>query len=311
MDALVTWDPAGVEAWAKVAGRASASGGSAVLMHSLRGFVDAGKAGALMAEHILGLGEVVRIASFDVDRLLDYRSRRPEMVFSVNQWTGYDEPELVLDMVADAKGERFLLLHGVEPDILWERYISAVREIVKRMGVGLTVGAHGIPMAAPHTRPLVATVHGTRQELLPDTASFFGTVTVPGSAQNLLEYRFGHWGLDVVNAVVHVPYYLAQSSYPQAAQRGLAALEAVTGFDLNVSGLDDAAARAGEEIERQLSESEEVTALVSALEEQHDTYVAQRESGIALDGPLPSADELGAEFEKFLAQQRRDLPPNP
>lgn len=305
MDALVTWEPAGVEAWAEVASE------GAVLMHSLRGFVDAGRAGSLMTEHVLGIDEPIRIAAFDVDRLLDYRSRRPEMVFSVNQWTDYDEPELVLDMVRDKQGRPFLLLHGVEPDILWERYIRAVKEIVKRMGVGLTVGAHGIPMAAPHTRPLIATMHGTRQDLLPDTASFFGTVTVPAAAQNLLEYRFGQWGLDVVNVVVHVPYYLAQSAYPQAAQRGLSAIESVTGFDLDVAGLDDAAATAASEIERQLHESEEVSALVRALEEQHDAYIAQRESGIQLDGPLPSADEIAAEFEKFLAQQRRDLPPNP
>lgn len=303
MDALVTWDPEGVEAWSRVAGE------GAVLMQSLRGFVDAGRAGQLVADHLLGLSDPIRVATFDADQLLDYRSRRPEMVFSINQWTDYDEPRLELDLVHDAAGKPFLLLHGVEPDILWEKYIAQVREIVKRLGVGLTVGAHGIPMAAPHTRPLVATVHGTRQDLLPDTASMFGTVTVPASAQNVLEYRFGQWGLDVVNVVVHVPYYLAQSSFPQAAQRALTALESLTGFDLAGDRLDSAATDAAGAIERQVTESDEVATLVSTLEEQYDAVVASRESGIALDGPLPSADELGAEFEKFLAQQRRDFPP--
>ncbi len=42
------------------------------------------------------------MASFDIDALLDYRSRRPEMTFSVNEWTAYDEPYLDLDMVRDA-----------------------------------------------------------------------------------------------------------------------------------------------------------------------------------------------------------------
>lgn len=305
MDGLVKWEPQGVEAWARAAGE------GAVLMQSLRGFVDAGRAGSILTDHVLSLSEPVRVATFDVDQLLDYRSRRPEMVFSINEWTGYDEPELALDLVRDAKERPFLLLHGLEPDILWEKYISHVREIVTRLGIGLTVGAHGIPMAAPHTRPLVTTVHGTRQELLPDTPSFFGTVTVPGSAQNLLEYRFGQWGLDVVNVVVHVPYYLAQSALPQAAQSALVSLEGLTGFELNPQGLDEAARNAGEEIERQLRESDEISVLVTTLEQQYDAFVAQRESGLQVDGPLPSADELGAEFEKFLAQQRRDLPPNP
>lgn len=301
---LVSWDPDGVARWAQEAPKEGA-----VLVHSLRGFMDAGKAGAIVAEHLLGL-DAVNLARFDIDALLDYRSRRPEMTFSVNEWTAYDEPHLDLEMVKDANGTPLLLLHGFEPDVKWERYIRAVREIVERLGVGLTLGTHGIPMAAPHTRPITATIHGTRQDLLPDTPSLFGTVTVPASAQNLMEYRFGQWDLAAVNVAVHVPHYLAQSAYPQAAQKALEQLGDISGLELNAADLDDAAARADDEIARQMGESEEIQALVGVLEEQYDAFVESRQEGFPVDGELPSADELGAEFEKFLAQQRWDQPPN-
>jgi hypothetical protein len=299
---LLSWEPEGVQAWADAAPE------QAVLVHSLRGFVDAGRAGALVAQHLLDMGEPVRVATFDIDQLLDYRSRRPEMTFSVNQWTSYDEPHLALDLVRDAAESPYLLLHGFEPDILWERYIAAVRGIVDRLGVSLTLGSHGIPMAVPHTRELTATIHGTDQNLLPDLPSMFGTVTVPASAQNLLEYRFGQWGLPAVNVAVHVPHYLAQSSYPQAAQRALEGLEDLSGLDLDPGALDAAAERATDEIERQLSDSEDVQALVSALENQYDAFHDARGQGLPLEGGLPSADEIAAEFEKFLAQERRDPP---
>jgi hypothetical protein len=301
---LVSWNRDGVELWAREAPKEGA-----VLVHSLRGFMDAGKAGAIVAEHLLTL-DAVNIASFDIDNLLDYRSRRPEMTFSVNEWTDYDEPHLDLEMVRDAAGTPFLLLHGFEPDVKWERYIRAVRGIVDRLGVGLTLGAHGIPMAAPHTRPISATIHGTRQDLLPDTASLFGTVTVPASAQNLMEYRFGQWDIAAVNVAVHVPHYLAQSAYPQAAQKALEQLGDISGLELKGGELDEAAARANEEIARQMGDSDEIQALVGVLEEQYDAFVESRGEGIPVDGELPSADELGAEFEKFLAQQRWDQPPN-
>jgi len=301
---LVKWNPDGVAQWAVAAPKEGA-----VLVHSLRGFLDAGKAGAIVAEHLRGM-DAVTIASFDIDALLDYRSRRPEMTFSVNEWTAYDEPYLDLDMVRDAAGTPFLLLHGFEPDLKWERYVRAVRGIVERLGVGLTLGAHGIPMASPHTRPISVTVHGTRQDLLPDVPTLFGTVTVPASAQNLMEYRFGQWDMAALNVAVHVPHYLAQSAYPQAAQRALKGLEDISGLDLKPADLDDAAARAQEEIDRQTSESEEIQALVGVLEEQYDAFVEARGNVIPVDGGLPSADELGAEFEKFLAQQRWDQPPN-
>ena len=73
--------------------------------------------------------------------------------------------------------------------------------------------------------------------------------------------------------------------------------------------LDEAAERAQEEIDRQMGDSDEIQALVGVLEEQYDAFQEQRGAGIQVDGPLPSADELGEEFEKFLAQQRWDLPP--
>ena len=301
---LISWDPEGVAAWAETAPKEGA-----VLLHSLRGFIDAGKAGLLVAQQILEASEPQRVATFDIDQLLDYRSRRPEMTFSVNQWTDYDEPHLALDLVRDTEGTPFLLLHGFEPDIRWEGYIQTVKEIVTRTGVGLTLGTYGIPMAAPHTRPLTTTVHGTPQDLLPDSASFFGTVNVPASAQNLMEYRFAQWDLPAINIAVHVPHYLSQSSYPQAAERAIESIEDISGLLIDTTGLDEDAERAEEEIARQTAESEEVQALVAGLERQYDAYMEQREEGLDISGPLPSAEELGAEFEKFLQQQRGDTPP--
>jgi hypothetical protein len=302
-DELLTWHHDGLAAWEK-----ARHGDSRVMLHSLRGFIDAGHAGAILTAHVLEDAEPVRVATFDVDRLLDYRSRRPEMVFSVNAWTSYDEPYLQVDMVHDAAGTPFLLLHGFEPDILWEKFIAEVRSVVERTGVTLTVAAHGIPMASPHTRPIGATLHGTRPDLLPDVANFFSTITVPGAASNLMEYRFGQWGLDAATVAVHVPHYLTQSSYPQATVKAMESLQVLAGLRLDPAALDEACATASGEIDRQLGESEDVRALVTALEAQYDAFVESREKVFPLGGSLPTADELGAEFEKFLADRGRDFP---
>lgn len=297
---LIDWDSEGIAHWADVA-----PSNGAVLAVVLRGFVDAGHAGQQAADHILGLSEPTRIGTFDIDALLDYRSRRPEMTFSVNEWTDYDEPSLALNMVHDANGTPFLMLSGFEPDLQWERFALAAKEVVDRFGIGLTVGANGLPMAVPHTRDLTATVHGTDQSLLPDVPTVFGTVNVPASAQALMSYRFGQWGLPAVTVAVHVPHYLAQTEYPQAAQRALTGIEDLTGLDLDVTGLDEEAESVGAEIDRQTRASDEVRAVVEQLEEQYDAFTEAREDA-TIDGPLPSADEIGAEFERFLRQQRSD-----
>ena len=150
---------------AEVTARA-ALGSGPVLVHALQGFVDAGAAGRKAAEHLTENLTTARLATFDVDQLIDYRSRRPTMTFDSSAWTEYDEPSLAVDLVRDVEGASFLLLHGSEPDVQWERFTAAVRQIVERFDVPLTVGVHGIPMGVPHTRPLSATKRWRLVEVL-------------------------------------------------------------------------------------------------------------------------------------------------
>src|SRR5699024_7532165 len=62
-----------------------------VLVHALQGSVDAGHAGGLLAEHLTTKLTNRRVATFDIDALLDYRSRRPVMTYEDGAWTTYDE----------------------------------------------------------------------------------------------------------------------------------------------------------------------------------------------------------------------------
>jgi predicted ATP-grasp superfamily ATP-dependent carboligase len=283
-------------------------GSGPVLVHAVRGFVDAGSAGAMAAEHLVEQLPATRLATFDVDQLLDYRSRRPVMTFDSTTWSEYAEPELVLDLVHDAAGVPFLLLHGLEPDVQWERYAAAVRQLVERFRVPLTIGIHGIPMGVPHTRPLTVTAHGTRPELVAHHTSWFGAVQVPGSASSLLEYRLGQSGHDAMGFAVHVPHYLAQSPFPHASITALLNVEKASGLDLRVTALTEAADEAVAEIDRQVEASEEVAAVVRALEEQYDSFTRSigRTNLLAETSAIPTADELGEEFERFLAQQGGD-----
>ena len=232
------------------------------------------------------------------------------MTFDSSTWSDYDEPQLVVDVIHDAAGVPFLLLHGLEPDVQWERFASAVRQIVERFNVPLTIGLHGIPMGIPHTRPLSVTAHATRPELVADHKSWFGTVQVPGSASALLELRLGQSGHDALGFAVHVPHYLAQSSFPQASITVLENLQRVTGLDLQLASLTQAANETVLEIERQVNGSDEVAAVVHALEEQYDAFTHNlgRTGLLAESAQLPTADELGEEFERFLAQQSGDGP---
>ncbi len=274
------------------------------LVYALSGFTDAGAAGRLAVEHLLSTLEHRVIARFDIDLLYDYRARRPAMTFVENRWEGYEAPRLELHLARDAAGTPFLLLAGAEPDVLWERFVEALRGLVDRFGVRLTVGLNAIPMAVPHTRPIGMSAHATNPELVSGRPVWVGRIRVPGHVAALLELRLGERGHDAAGFAVHVPHYLAQAEYPDAAVALIDAAAALCRLELPSGQLAAQGAEVRAAITTQVGEQPEVVAVVEALERQYDEFVSSGGARLADGEPsLPTADELGAELERFLAEE--------
>src|SRR5262249_23318194 len=155
--------------------------------------------------------------------------------------------------------------------------------------------------------------HGTRPGLVTGSRRVVDRLQVPGSVASLLEFRLGEQDRAAVGFAVHVPHYLAQAAYPAAAVTLLQSVTRATGLSLPDEALREAASRTDEEIGRQAEASEEIAELVEALERQYDAFIdtATREGLLADEaGNMPTAEELGAQFERFLAEQqgRTDSP---
>lgn len=280
----------------------------------LGAFVDAGQIQRVLGEHLVGSADAEQtevVATFDVDTLLDHRARRPAMVFETNRWVSYDTPAMELHRLVDRDGATYYLLTGPEPDWQWERLARAIREVIDLFGITLVVSAHGIPMGVPHTRPVGLTQHATDPRLIGDVESPFGRVQVPASFPSMLQFRLGEAGRDAIGFGVHVPHYLAQVEWAEGALAALNAIVDATGLNLPN---DDLITRAGvnnREIAAELDGNAEAGAVVRALEEQYDAYTEgqARPSLLATEqGELPSADQLGADFEEFLKGVADDDP---
>jgi hypothetical protein len=318
---LYAWEPDGLaQAEALTTVR---QGAGPVLFYHFDGFIDAGETGGQLIERLLTAGGPGRdedapehetgapgvlVASFDHDRLVDYRARRPAMTFRRDRWAAFDTPRLELRLVRDTTGQPYLVLTGPEPDVEWERFAAALLQIVTRLQVRLSVNFHGIPMGVPHTRPVGLTPHGNRVDLVPAQPGLFTEAQVPGSAAALVELRLTEAGHDVLGLAAHVPHYLARSRYPDASLVLLETITAATGLVLpdTAHALRTAAALTQDEIERELGAGdEELVAVVRGLEQQYDAMAGAetRESLMAESTELPSADELGEVFERFLAER--------
>ncbi len=278
-----------------------------VLVHALAGDFDAADSAASAAAHLLATLPHRPVARFDTDLLVDYRARRPRMSFAGDRYQSYTAPEIVLSALEDDSGEPFLLLHGPEPDYRWEGFVTAVAGLVERLGVTSVVAVQSIPMPVPHTRPVTVTAHATRRSLIESYPVYWGDLVIPGSVPALLELRLGEAGVDALGVAAHVPHYLAQATYPAATLTLVEHVGRLTGLLLPTEALREAAQQHRTEVDAQIARSADNTAVVAALEQQYDQFTAARESSDLLGsvGEVPSGEELGAEFERFLAEQDR------
>lgn len=278
------------------------------LVIAFTGFTDAGSAASQVIDHLREAGDLQTVLRFENDVLLDYRARRPIVVFDEDHLSDYRPPRLELSLGRDTLGQRFLLLSGYEPDFAWEAFASSVTEAAHALGVSGVTWVHAIPMPVPHTRPLGATVSGTRPDLTAAHSVWKPRTQVPATIGHLLEYRFAEAGAKIAGFVLLVPHYLGDAEYPATAIAAFDSITLATGLVFDVESLRQENEAFVAKVAEQIEQSDELGTMLSGLEERYDAYMAGATQATPLihQGDLPSADELAAELERFLASRPGD-----
>lgn len=275
------------------------------LVVMLTGFTDAGGAVSRVIDLLREDLDPAPIVSFSADVLLDYRARRPVVTFDGDRLTDYRAPRLELSLAHDTLGHPFVLLAGYEPDFAWDAFTETVIGLAEGLSVSTVTWVHAIPMPVPHTRPMGTTVSGTRTELTEAHSVWKPRTQVPATVGHLLEHRFAQAGAQVAGFVLLVPHYLGDTEYPAAAIAVLDSLTVATGLVFSSEELREENKEYLEKVSAQVAASAELTTMLQTLEERYDSYMAGSNLGqpIIHTGDLPSADELAAELERFLASR--------
>ncbi len=277
------------------------------LVAGLTGFADAGGAVSQFTQYLVESLDTRVIATFDNDALLDYRARRPTVYFDQDHLENYRPASLALHLAKDEIGQQFLLLAGYEPDFQWERFTAAVLGLVDRFGARSTTWVHAIPMPVPHTRPIGVTVSGNRAELIETFSVWKPHTQVLATALHLVEYRLQQLDHPIAGFVLLIPHYLSDTEFPDAAIKSLESVSSATGLIFATEDLKEQSREFVSKIDGQIESNHELARLVGTLEERHDSYMAGNPLRSPLtdeDGELPTADEIAAELEIFLALRR-------
>lgn len=265
-----------------------------LLVTAFEGLFDVGGA-ATGAVQALRNGPTVELGAIDADPFFDFTERRPIVRIGDDGRRVIDWPENRIDALPLPDDSRDLvLLEGVEPHLMWRTFSRAVATVAERVGAAMVITLGAMIAEVPHTRPPTITGSTTDADLARlmrlDQPSYQGPTGVIGVLHQHLE----EVGIPAVSLRASVPHYVSGSPNPKASRALLERFERITGVRTRWSDLDDEARAWEARVNAAMDEDEDIVHYVRRLEERFDQR-AQAE--------MPDADDLAAEFERFLRHQ--------
>jgi hypothetical protein len=273
-----------------------------VMLVGLEGWFDVASAATAAVNAFTSANHAVVVGSIDPDPFYDFTQQRPhvtiddgvrEFVWPTNdfvlQRSGIAGPngKLQRDVVG---------LIGVEPHFNWRTYIDAIITVAVAMGCEAVVTVGASAEAIPHTR----TPPVTGSTATPDLASrlglsqpsYQGITGVAGVLNAELEAR----NIPSISLRVGIPHYLMNAEHPLA----VSALARHLSHVLDVPTTTDL----GEQVDNWREVHDEII----AHDDQLRMYVRMLEAEFdrRAEAQIPTADDLGDQFESFLRDQRDD-----
>jgi predicted ATP-grasp superfamily ATP-dependent carboligase len=269
---------------------------SPVMVVALHGWFDVGGAATTALERLAPDDATVTVGEIDPDPFYDFTQERPLVEILDGELRVIQWPENRFDVYRGHGSRDLVVLIGTEPHLAWRTYSRCVTTVSERLGCEAVVTVGAGAEAVPHTRTPPVTGSTTNAELAARLGlaapSYQGITGLAG----VLNAELEHSDIPAISLRVGIPHYLANAEHPQA----VAALQAHLAHVLGVPIHDDLR----DEIARWRSLHDEVLetdlqlAMYVKMLEQH----ADRQA----EDAIPSADDLGDQFEQFLRELRDD-----
>jgi predicted ATP-grasp superfamily ATP-dependent carboligase len=276
-----------------------------LLVLALDGWIDARLAAAGAAEVLCDQLDTVTVARFSTDELLDYRARRPIAHLVDGVLKGLTWPSLELRAATDNDGKELLLLVGAEPDRLWQQFTDEVVTLALDFGVRMCVGLGAYPFAAPHTKPpRVACTASTAN--LAEWGFLRASLDFPAGIQAAVEQGCDERGVPSLGLWAQIPHYVpATMPFPAGSLALIEALARVGELSLPAGDLPSLAGATRDRLDDLIAQNPEHAAMLRQLEAAWESVEPAAETPFNASD-LPSGDELMAELEQFLRDQRDD-----
>ncbi|MGD9795125.1 MAG: PAC2 family protein [Acidimicrobiia bacterium] len=269
-----------------------------VLVAAFSGLFDAGSVATGAIDHLIEHLDATPIARIDPENFYDFQQARPRVELLPEGLRRVVWPEIMAHATSSRPGQRDLVLvTGVEPHFRWRTFTELVVEIARRSGAEMIVTLGGNPAQTPHTRPPVVFGSSTNAQLASrlglSRPQYQGVTGVLGVLQAALD----HGTTPAIAMRVDVPHYAAGDVNPKGVMALLRHLEHVTGVGTGHAALTPQVAQWESRLDAAVADDGDARSYVAQLEARYDSLTERQ---------VASGDDIAAELEKFLREQRGD-----
>lgn len=273
-----------------------------IMVIALRGWFDVAGAATDALDRLFADRVAPVIASIDPDPFFDFTQERPEVYLDEDDDRQVRWPANEFRIARyPGRAHDLVVLSGVEPHLRYATFADCIIEVAEQLGCQVVVTVGAAAEAVPHTRmPLVvgsSTNEGLVRALGLSRPQYQGVTGLVGVLQERLDRR----GLPAISLRVGVPHYLGNAKHPKSSAALLRHLEHVLDVPTGHGRLTDDVGRWQALHDEAVADDMQASAYLRLLEAEYDRRT---------EASLPTADDLAADFERFLREQRGDPDPS-
>jgi proteasome assembly chaperone (PAC2) family protein len=230
------------------------------------GWNDGGEAATTAVAHLLETLAASKLATLEMEEFVDFTVVRPHV-----RLTDAGEREIrwpdheFFAIRSEARPFDLIVGLGVEPHLRWRAFSSAVLEILERARTKLVILLGAFLDEVIYSQP-IQLVAGSSDPALSAklelaSSRYEGPTGIVGVLGDALQRR----GIPTLSLWARLPHYVQAVPNPRAALALLQRVESITGFPVDKSGLEKAAASFDQEVSEAIAADPQLSAYVREL----------------------------------------------
>ena len=276
-----------------------------VLIAAFEGWSDAGEAASGAVSFLAQQLEARPFAWIDAEDFYDFTETRPTVRLIDGVTRTIDWPEPTFSAAPLPGTDRDVVLLGAsEPHLKWRTFTETVLEVVQELGIEMVLALGALLSEVPHTRPVRVIGTSADAAIITRLKLQRSRYEGPTGILGVLSHAIGQAGIEAASLWASVPHYLPRAPSPKASLALVERAADVLGATIPTVELEIASAAYERQVSEAVAEEEEVAEYVRRLEEDEDDEDFESDAPEILPEDLPSGDELAADVERFLRDQR-------